>query len=199
MARINSDDPGTMDELEARFNNYCMRESDFAEYCTTVLECLVHRYHVRVVTRDLPEDFSADLNGAEIHIDQRVTPEQRVFLLAHLFGHTVQWNVTPGSFEIGRLRHPPVDNETITAIMEYERDAARFALAMLHEIGITGVDQWLSDYAACDLAYLTHYYRTGEKRAFMSFWVSNTPLLRPQPIPPFVPRKKVFRSTGVVI
>ncbi len=188
-----------MDEREARLNDHGMRESDFAEYCTAVLECLVHRYHLRVVSRDFPQEFSADLDGAEIHIDPRVTPEQRLFLLAHLFGHTVQWNVTPGSFEVGRLRQPPVDAETIPAIMEYEREAARLGLAMLHEFGITGIDQWFSDYAACDLAYLTHYYRTGEKRAFMSFWASNTPLLQPPPIPPFVPRRKVFRGTGVVI
>jgi len=34
---------------------------------------------------------------------------------------------------------------------------------MLHQIGITEIDQWLSDYTACDMAYLQHYYRTGEK------------------------------------
>ena len=41
---------------------------------------------------------------------------------------------------------------------------------LLHEAGIHDLDQWLSDFAACDSRYLMHFYRTGEKRAFRSFW-----------------------------
>jgi hypothetical protein len=37
---------------------------------------------------------------------------------------------------------------------------------MLHQVGINDADQWLSDYTACDMAYLRHYYRTGEKLSF---------------------------------
>ncbi len=64
-------------------------------------------YGIRIVTRDIPDPLTGDLNGSEIHIDCAVTPEERLFLLAHLFGHTVQWNVTPGAFELGGPRRPP--------------------------------------------------------------------------------------------
>jgi hypothetical protein len=36
--------------------------------------------------------------------------------------------------------------------MEYKREAARYALGLLHETEITAIDQWFADYAACDAA-----------------------------------------------
>ncbi|MEO8028301.1 MAG: hypothetical protein ABI823_17590, partial [Bryobacteraceae bacterium] len=157
------------------------------------------RYGIRVVTRDVPDPLTGDLNGAEIQIDYAVTPEQRLFLLVHLFGHTVQWNATPGAFEVGRPRHPPVTPKLMPALMAYEKEAARYAVGLLHELGITELDQWLSDSAACDAGYLRHYYSTGETRDFQSFWKDGTPLIVPKPIPPFVPIEQEWRSDGIVI
>jgi hypothetical protein len=54
-------------------------------------------YGLRIVTRDIPDPLTGDLNGADIHIDRAVTPEERLFLLGHLFGHTVQWNTDPNA------------------------------------------------------------------------------------------------------
>src|SRR6266567_2691287 len=96
--------------------------------CAGRLEQYIEQvYGIRVVTRDIPDPLTGDLNGAEIHIDCAVTPEQRLFLLAHLFGHTVQWNVSPGAFELGGPRQPPVPEAELPALMEYERYAARYA------------------------------------------------------------------------
>lgn len=171
----------------------------FLEFGTRAEEHIERRYKVRVVTRDIPDPLIGDLNGAEIHIDFAVTPEQRLFLLAHLFGHTVQWNLSPETFEIGKTRQPPVDETLMPTILAYEREAAAYGLGLLHETGIRHADQWLSDYSACDLAYLAHFYRTGEKRYPPSFWRSNVPLLQPRAIPIFAPTRLVFRSSGVVI
>jgi len=162
----------------------------FAEYCGRIEEHLESFHGIRVVTRDIPDPLTGDLDGAEIHIDCAVSPEQRLFLLAHLFGHTVQWNVDPNAFEIGRPAKP---------VMDYEREAACYALNMLHQIGIADIDGWFCDYTACDMAYLLHYYRTGEKRAFQSFWRDGTPPIEPKPVPHFVPVKRVFRLDGIVI
>ena len=150
-------------------------------------------YGIRVVTRDIPDPLTGDLDGSEIHIDYAVTPEQRLFLLGHLFGHTVQWNVDPALFEIGRRYQPPVKEDLIPAIIAYEREAACYGLAMFHQIGITGIDidQWFCDYTACDQAYLLHFYRTGEKRDFRSFWRSNAPLIEPKDSSHFHPDKKI--------
>jgi hypothetical protein len=171
----------------------------FADYCARVEKHIEKAYGIRVVTRDVPDPLTGDLNGAEIHIDFAVTPEQRLFLLLHLFGHTVQWNVSPGAFELGRPQSPPVTENCLPALMEYESEAARYALGLLHEAGIADIDQWFSDYAACDAAYLRHYYVTAEKRDFLSFWRERTSLLQPRPAPPFTPTRRSFRSDGVVI
>jgi hypothetical protein len=171
----------------------------FADYCARVEQRIEKAYGVRVVTRDVPDPLTGDLNGAEIHIDYAVTPEQRLFLLAHLFGHTVQWNVNPGAFELGRPQAPPVSADSLPALMDYEREAARYALALLHEIGLTDTDQWFADYAACDASYLRHYYVTAEKREFLSFWREGTPRLQVLPVPQFTPMNRAFRSDGVVI
>src|SRR5271170_8100683 len=108
-------------------------EIPFADYCATVQKQIEQVYGLRVVTRDIPDPLTGDLNGAEIQIDYAVTPEQRLFLLAHLFGHTVQWNVRVGAFELGRPQSPPVSEDCLPALMEYEGEAARYALGLLQE------------------------------------------------------------------
>jgi len=70
---------------------------------------------------------------------------------------------------------------------------------MFDLIGITGLAQWFSDYTACDVAYLLHYYRTGEKAVFAALWQDATQLIEGKPTPPFTPVKRVFRLAGVVI
>jgi len=70
---------------------------------------------------------------------------------------------------------------------------------MLHQIGIADIDRWFCDYTACDMAYLLHYYRTGTKAVFRSFWREGTPPIEPKAVPPFVPVKRVFRLDGIVI
>ena len=171
----------------------------FAEYCVTIEQRIERAYGVRVITRDIPDPLTGDLNGAEIHIDNAVTAEQRLFLLAHLFGHTVQWNVIPGAFELGQPRQPPVSPDSLPALMDYEREAARYALGLLHETGITAADQWFADYAACDAAYLRHYYVTGEKREFLSFWQQGAAPIQALPVPPFATTSRSLRSDGIVI
>jgi hypothetical protein len=171
----------------------------FADYCRSIEHHIEKAYGVRIVTRDIPDPLTGDLNGAEIHIDYAVTPEQRLFLLAHLFGHTVQWNTSPGAFDLGRPQNPPVSADCLPPLMDYEREAAGYALGLLHELGITETDQWFADYAACDAAYLRHYYVTGEKREFLSFWQDGTPRVQESPIPLFSIVARYFRSDGVVI
>lgn len=171
----------------------------FERNCERVELQLQQSFGIRVVTRDIPDPLTGDLDGAEIHIDYLVTPEQRLFLLAHLFGHTVQWNTDAAAFEIGQLHKPPVPEDRVPGILAYEREAAGYALALLHQCGITGADQWLADSTSCDLAYLLHYYRTGEKKDFRTFWRDDTPPLQPKPIPPFKPSRRTFRREGLVI
>lgn len=158
-----------------------------------------HRYGVPVRIRDVPNPFTGDLDGAEIHVDYDEDLESALFIVAHLFGHTVQWNVSADAREIGYQLYPNPSEEMLRRLQAYELEACRYSVQLFHDAGVTGLDQWLSDYAACDFAYLVDFYRTGEKRPFKSFWRDGAPLLEPLPIPEFHPTRWVSRWSGIVV
>jgi hypothetical protein len=176
-----------------------MSQIPFIEHCVRVEKFIGSKYGIAVVTRDIPDPLTGDLDGLEIHVDYALTAEERLFLLAHLFGHTVQWNVNPAAFEIGRQYRPPVKEDLFPAILAYEGEAAKYGLFMLHEADIRDVDDWFSAYSACDLAYLLHYYRTAEKGRFRDFWPEVAPLIEPKCVPAFQPTRRSFRMDGIVI
>lgn len=178
-----------------------MDRSHYFEACANELErYLTRRYRIPVLTFDVKDPFTGDLDGREIHIDYLVHPDERLFLIAHLFGHTVQWSVRPSSRNTGKALTIPVPEPMIESVLGFEREAASYGLKLLHNNRIKDLDQWFADYSACDLAYLTHYYRTGEKKAAKSFWKLNQPLIVAKPIPRrFKPKKWVSRNDGVVI
>ena len=95
----------------------------FDDDCAVVQQQIERVYGIKVVTRDIPDPLTGDLDGLEIHIDCAITAEQRLFLLVHLFGHTVQWNLDPGAFDIGKQYCPPVAENLIPRIIEYEYEA----------------------------------------------------------------------------
>lgn len=148
---------------------------------------------------DVPDPFTGDLDGAEIHVDFDEDVESALFIVAHLFGHTAQWNTDEKAREIGyRLYENPTPEE-LARLQEYELEACRYTLQLFHDAGVHDCDAWLSDYAACDFAYLVHVYTTGERRPFKSFWKDGAPLLTPKPIPFFRPSKWVGRREGIVV
>jgi len=171
----------------------------FAEHSKRVEEFLLSRYGIAVVTRDIPDPLTGDLDGLEIHVDCLLTAEERLFLVAHLFGHTVQWNVSPAAFQIGRQYRPPVREDLFPEILAYEQEAARYGLFLLQEAGISDADDWFSAYSACDQAYLLDYYRTGDKGRFRDFWPETASRIEPKQVPAFLPARRTFRMDGVVI
>jgi hypothetical protein len=176
-----------------------MSEIPFFAYCTRIEKFLSSEHGIAVITRDIPDPLTGDLDGLEIHVDCSLTAEERLFLLAHLFGHTVQWNVNPTAFEIGRQYRPPFAEELFPAILAYEGEAAMYGLFMLHEADIKDVDDWFSAYSACDQAYLLHFYRTAKKGSFRDFWPETVSRIEPKPVPPFKPSRRTFRMDGIVI
>jgi hypothetical protein len=164
------------------------------------LERLIEdRWGIPVHIQDVPNPFTGDLDGEQIMVDYDLEIEDAVFILIHLFGHTVQWNVSAESRSVGFLRPATWTDDQLRAAMDYEREACRYSLQLLHDAGIHDLDQWISDFAACDCAYLLHFYRTGEKRAFRSFWQDGTPLVPPLGIPEFQPTQWLSRYQGTVV
>jgi hypothetical protein len=157
------------------------------------------RWSIPVIITDVPHPFTGDLDGAEIQVDHDNDLEDAVFIVAHLFGHTVQWNVSPEAREIGTAARTSWTDDELARLRSYEQDACRYSMRLFHDCGVHDLDQWLSDFAACDLAYLEHFYRTGEKRPFRSFWRDGSPILDALPIPEFHPARWWSRWQGVVV
>jgi len=154
---------------------------------------------IPVRIRDVPHPFTGDLDGAEIHVDYAEDIESALFIIAHLFGHTVQWNTSQAARDIGYRLYPNPTEEQVRALHEYELEACRYSMELFHRAGVTDLDQWLSDYSNCDFSFLMHFYRTGEKRPFKSFWTGGAPMLTPKPIPDFRPTRWVSRWEGIVV
>ena len=173
-------------------------EDRFREAFNRVERYIEERYHLPVVVTDVPEPFTGDLDGSSILVDYDLEAEEALFILVHLFGHTVQWNVSRSDRELGLLEVRNPTDETLGSLERYEVDAARYSLQLFHEAGVHGFDQWLANFVACDIAYLMHFYRTGEKRPFRSFWTDGAPALTPLAIPRFQPTKWVARSGTVI-
>jgi hypothetical protein len=174
-------------------------ESRFREVFNQLEPYIERRYGIPVVIRDVTDPFAGDLDGAEIQVDYDQSAEDALFIVAHLFGHTTQWNTDPRARILGMANVERPDEAFLAELRDYEMTACRYSLQLLHDAGIRDLDQWLADFAACDSAYLMHFYRTGEKRPFRTFWKDGMPVLEPLPIPEFQPEQWVSRSSGVVL
>lgn len=161
--------------------------------------CIRDRFGVEVRFVDVPPPFLGDLDGAEIRLQAGHEPGPTLFTLAHLFGHTVQWNLSERARHLGGRADGRYTPEELAEIEDYERVASRYGLELLHRIGVRDLDAWLSDFAAADLAYLEHFYRTGERLPLAEVWREGQPLLAPLAIPAFTPRRYKLRWDGVVV
>jgi hypothetical protein len=170
----------------------------FREVFNQLERIIEERYGLPVVITDVTDPFTGDLDGSQILVDYDLEAEEALFILVHLFGHTVQWNVSPKDRELGLLQVKNPTDELLSQLARYEQDAARYSLQLFHDAGVRDLDQWLANFAACDVAYLMHFYRTGEKRAFRSFWNDHADGLTPLEIPVFRPTKWISRSGTVI-
>ena len=157
------------------------------------------RWQVPVHIQDVPNPFTGDLDGEQIMVDYDLDIEDALFILIHLFGHTVQWNISAKQREIAFLMPATWTEDQLRAARDYEAEACRYSLQLLHDAGVHDLDQWISDFAACDSRYLMHFYQTGEKRPFRSFWRDNSEILPPLAIPEFQPTQWRTRAQGTVV
>ena len=170
----------------------------FRDVFNRVERLIEERYGLPVVITDVTDPFTGDLDGTQILVDYDLDAEEALFILVHLFGHTVQWNVSPSDRVLGLLEVKNPTDELLAQLERYEQDAARYSLQLFHDADVHDLDQWLANFAACDVAYLMHFYRTGEKKPFRSFWSDSAPVLTPLVIPDFRPTKWISRSGTVI-
>jgi hypothetical protein len=164
------------------------------------LERLIEdRWGIPVRIQDVPNPFTGDLDGEQIMVDYDLEIEDAVFILIHLFGHTVQWNVSADRREVAFLAPATWTEGQLQAATDYEHEACRYSLQLLHDAGVDDLDQWISDFASCDIRYLMHFYKTGEKLPFRSFWQDGSPLVSALAIPEFHPTQWLSRYQGTVV
>jgi hypothetical protein len=171
----------------------------FREVFNQIEAYIERRYEIPVVIRDVADPFTGDLDGAHIEVDYDQSCEDALFIIAHLFGHTAQWNTDPRARELGMARVENPTEEFLAELRDYETIACRYSLQLFHDAGVDDLDQWVADFAACDSEYLMHFYRTGQKVPFRDFWRTGMPQLEPLPLPAFRPHRWISRADGIVV
>lgn len=159
------------------------------------------RYGIPVMISDVLDPNTGDLDGACIKVDYDQELDAALFVLIHLFGHTVQWNNSDEYRQLGLDSQPGKSEEELARVFVYERDATRYSLQLLHDIGVHSLDRWVTEWWYADWRYLEHFYRTGEKLDFRSLLVPDQSpedpeykeTLTPLPIPHFVPQRWISR------
>ncbi len=168
--------------------------TDFQEAFNRVELHLEKRYGIPVSISDVLDPNTGDFDGMSIKVDYDQDLETALFVLIHLFGHTVQWNISEEYRLLGIDTSPGKSEEQLARFYDYERDASRFSLQLLHDAGVHDLDRWVSDWWYADWEYLAHYYRTGEKldcRALLR--PGQGDVLTALPIPPFTPQRWMSR------
>jgi hypothetical protein len=154
-----------------------------------------------VIDNGIDKYFKGDLDGQHIYCAD-ITPEEKLFNVLHLIGHSVQWNVSDDLRKLGSKLHKNPSAELLGRLQTYEWEANCYALHVLHEVGEFELDKWLSTKYVEDMMLLTHFYLTGEKIKDVSGATLNYPFKRElveNKIPPFVTKKSEKRRNGIVI
>lgn len=153
-----------------------------------------------VIVDDKDGPFFGDLDGAAVYLGKSQPWENKLFTLVHLAAHNYQWAVDGRYAEIGSQLFYIPDEGLFHELMEYERDAARLSIALLHALRVFHLDMWYSRYSHCDLAFLDDYYRTGRPKALMEYWKDDVEPFQPLPLPEVKEfRQRVKIQKGVVL
>jgi hypothetical protein len=146
------------------------------------------KYGFVIEYRDLEPPRTGIFDGLRITIDPDVGFEMQCFLLLHLFGHSVQWVAPSLARTVDELRNSTDRSRFMTVLHDYEFEAARFGMQLMHERGVTGLDQWYSDFVETDWRYVARFYETDRLPSWTECVVSGCPLIQPAAIPTLVHR-----------
>lgn len=168
--------------------------TSFKEAFDKVERRVEDRYDIPVSISDVLDPNTGDFDGMKIMVDYDQDMESAFFVLAHLFGHTVQWNISEEYRKLGIDVSAGKSEEQLRQFYAYEKNATRYSLQLMHESGVTDLDRWISDWWHADWKYLEHFYRTGEKLEFRKLLdPGKGELLTPLAIPKFTPQKWISR------
>ena len=133
--------------------------------------------------RDLEPPRTGIFDGLRIVIDPDVGFEMQCFLLLHLFGHSVQWVAPSLEHKLHELQNTDDRDRFMEVLYRYESDAAGFAMQLLHEVGVTTLDQCFSDFVSTDWRYVERFYQTDRLADWADCVVSGCRVIEPTTIP----------------
>ena len=151
------------------------------------------KYGFVIEYRDLEPPRTGIFDGLRIVIDPDVGFEMQCFLLLHLFGHSVQWVAPSIEERLEELQHTEDKGRFMRVLHDYEREAAGFAMQLMHERTVTTLDQWFSDFVETDWRYVERYYQTGRLPRWEDCIVRDAAVVSPTPIPPLKHRQVEVR------
>lgn len=175
---------------------------DFAGFLIRCEDVVRNMGIVISYTHNLDAFFKGDLDGRNIYIGNNLGPEEKLFNLLHLAGHTVQWNIDELLRSLGSELYRNPSDQLLQKLQTYEWDANCYALGILHEAGITTMDGWLHQKYLIDMFYLTHFYKTGKKLKRITEVAKKYQFNRdlvPKVPPPFTPKAASKSRNGIVI
>ena len=161
---------------------------DFRQVFHALVQHIEQHYSLKVNVGQVTGSYTGQFDGKEIWVDLDKDPEEAVFILVHLFGHTVQWNLDENLRRLG-LSNSGVQETDLLRINQYERQASQLGLALLEETNEFRLARWLTNCFGADWKFLAHFYRTGEKIRFETEAGADEPLLVSVAIPRFTPQR----------
>ncbi len=187
---------GVCEVFDYRF----LGEGAFETFFHVVLDTVREDYKIVVAQSQLPMSVTGDFDGERIVVRADMSWEMKLFILLHLFGHTVQFCTSEQLRKIGMTTYQPQDinDETLRVIRDYEQMAGRYGLWLLHKCRLLFLDQWASDWSNGDLNYLVELYTTGKKyeltgeflKEYKSHYIKfGSPSIKPLAVPNFLPKK----------
>jgi hypothetical protein len=166
-------------------------------------ESIVRKMGLQILyTHNLDSFYKGDLDGKRIFIGDHLAPDEKLFNLLHLSGHSIQWNVNDLLRNLGSELYLHPDDELLEKLQTYEWQANCYALSILHQVENKKLDKWLTKKYMTDMFYLTHFYKTGEKLKKVTKIAKAYPftrVLKPIPIPHFIPTAGQRTRNGLVI
>ncbi len=167
--------------------------TNFKKAYEAVEKHILNAYGITSSIEPVVEPNTGDFDGMHIKIDTKLDWEQSLFVLLHLFGHAVQWNISEEFRKLGQETVKAATDEQLKLIYIYEKQATQYSIKALHQCRIFDMDRWLSDWWGADWKWLERFYKTGEKLDQFTVRQAIMPgeceMLTPIAIPKFKPRK----------
>jgi hypothetical protein len=113
--------------------------TEFRDASNAVTQHVNARYGVSVEMASIELPLKGDLDGSRILIGDHNTDEEQLFLVAHLFGHTVQWNVSADLRRLGMTMPVKPTSHELDALEAYERPCSRSVVACRRPRGSAGL------------------------------------------------------------